>query len=69
MVSDSNKILTFQGHPEMTKESHQAILNSLSSTLAPPRSDADIARMMNELAQPHDGERIFLRTMEWVLQE
>lgn len=68
LKSDSNKILTFQGHPEMTGPIHQAILGSGFSAHLQDPSEEGVKRAMAELEQPHTGELAWGKVMNWVRQ-
>lgn len=67
-LSDSNAILTFQGHPEKDEETARLRLHDTARWFGfDALSDEKAwARLMMLMSTPHDGEMVWRRVFEWV---
>lgn len=67
-ISASDRILTFQGHPEMTYEISAALSASDNGTYKPSDKTATAAQdshLLHDISTPHDGGRIWKFIMNW----
>lgn len=68
-ISSSGRILTFQGHPELTSEISYILSGRDDGTYAPSKS-VDKNRkdiVIEEAGTPHDGQLIWRHIMKWAL--
>lgn len=65
LLSKDNRILTFQGHPELDAVLSQLFLELSGSSGS---SRPDVAGM-KAIDAPHDGEKIFEIVMRWASGE
>lgn len=64
-LSPNQKILGFQGHPEMTMLVASHILDADDGPYVAGHSHSEIADMYDSFKRPHDGAGIFARVLEW----
>lgn len=64
-MSDSNQVMTFQGHPEMTAKIAQGIVNARDPSYLADPSPEGIARLHNDLEKIEDGKKAFSKVMSW----
>lgn len=68
-ISRYGRIMTFQGHPELTSEISHMLSGRDDGTYKPTKSaktnDEDI--VIEDAGAPHDGELIWKYIMEWAL--
>ncbi|KIW57852.1 hypothetical protein PV05_02409 [Exophiala xenobiotica] len=64
-MSDSNQVMTFQGHPEMTAKIAQGIVNARDPSYLGDPSPEGIARLHNDLEKIEDGKKAFSKVMSW----
>jgi len=65
LLSKSNSVLFFQGHPELTEEFAVTILSG-SNDYVRSLSDSQRKAIIAAGRQPHDGRKIWRRIMQWV---
>ncbi|KAK9413752.1 putative Class I glutamine amidotransferase-like protein [Seiridium unicorne] len=61
-ISQSSNIITFQGHPELTAQISQALLDADDGSY-----QATAADLSPGVAAAHDGDMVWERIMEWVM--
>lgn len=68
-LADSGRILTFQGHPELTFEISTALSKGTDAYKPAPRADTttSAAPPLYDISTPHDGSRIWACIMKWAL--
>ncbi|KAH6949260.1 class I glutamine amidotransferase-like protein [Fusarium avenaceum] len=65
LLSKDNRVLTFQGHPEMDSELSQLFVATDDVSASPrPKLLTDL----KPIDAPHDGEAIFAAVMKWASQ-
>ncbi|KAK5211767.1 hypothetical protein LTS03_005076 [Exophiala xenobiotica] len=67
-MSDSNKVMTFQGHPEMTAKIAQGIVSARDPSYLPDPSPEGIAQLHNDLEKIEDGKKAFSKVMSWAFE-
>lgn len=67
-LSESNRILTFQGHPEMTADIARGILDHRDPLYLADPSPEGIARLQKDLEKMEDGKRAFATVMSWAFE-
>lgn len=71
-LSDSGRILTFQGHPELTYEISAAFStgpDAYKPVLKAETTNGDAPPLLYDISTPHDGGRVWAFIMEWALAE
>ena len=63
LLSRDNRILTFQGHPELNEAIQQSLIGGDDASYA---MRPELGKVIKPVDAPHDGERVFGRIMEWV---
>ncbi|EXJ77523.1 hypothetical protein A1O3_09750 [Capronia epimyces CBS 606.96] len=64
-MSDSEQMMTFQGHPEMTAHIAQGLVANKDGTYLPDPSPEGVARLNQALEKDEDGKKAFARVMAW----
>jgi GMP synthase-like glutamine amidotransferase len=67
-VSDSNQILTFQGHPDVTAKIAEEILKGEAGSFTCKLTAGELAKVKSSLDLPHDGLQVFGKIMDWILE-
>ncbi|ETN45929.1 uncharacterized protein HMPREF1541_00111 [Cyphellophora europaea CBS 101466] len=65
MRSDSDRILTFQGHPEMTAKIGRGIVGHGDPSYLPDPSPAGIEKLHRDLEKAEDGKQVWPVVMSW----
>ncbi|KAL3444536.1 class I glutamine amidotransferase-like protein [Aspergillus insuetus] len=65
LISRNNRILTFQGHPELNEIISQWIVDIDDPSYA---VRPELKQILKPLSAPHDGQAICQRIVEWVLE-
>ncbi|KAJ4417871.1 hypothetical protein N0V82_005928 [Gnomoniopsis sp. IMI 355080] len=71
-ISESDRIMTFQGHPEMTYEISKALSEGDNGTYKPSeKSEAASSRdeLLHDISTPHDGGRVWEVIMDWATRD
>lgn len=68
LISSANNVLSFQGHPEMTYEISQGLIDS-DTGLYTNRRNVDLNIALQDIASSHDGSRVFEKMMDWGLAQ
>lgn len=63
LISRDNRILTFQGHPELNEVISRSIVDTDDPSFA---VHPELKRVLKPISAPHDGHAIFRRIVEWV---
>jgi len=68
-LSDSNQIMTFQGHPEMTAAIARGLVDDKDPSYLPDPSPEGVARLHANLKKEQDGRKVFERIVSWAFEE
>lgn len=64
----SGRILTFQGHPEMTFDISQGLMKGDDGTYKPaPASASDV--ILHDISSPHEGRELWRSIMRWAARD
>lgn len=64
-MSDSDQVMTFQGHPEMTAKIAQGIISGRDVSYFPDPTPDGIAQLNRNLEKDEDGKKAFSKVMSW----
>ncbi|KIW46022.1 uncharacterized protein PV06_01715 [Exophiala oligosperma] len=64
-ISESDQVMTFQGHPEMTAKIAQGIISGRDASYFPDPTPEGIAQLNHNLEKDEDGKKAFSRVMSW----
>jgi glucosinolate gamma-glutamyl hydrolase len=67
-LSENGRILTFQGHPEMSVELARALMES-ESLYTRGLSEMEKRKLVDGAEGVHDGVAVWRRVLEWVGEE
>jgi len=67
-LSETGRILTFQGHPEMSVELARALIES-ESVYTKGLSEMEKRKLRDGAEGVHDGVAVWRRVLEWVGEE
>lgn len=71
-ISESERILTFQGHPEMTYDISKALSEGDNGTYKPSERKATAGNgdeLLHDISTPHDGGQIWNVIMNWATMD
>ncbi|KIW18116.1 hypothetical protein PV08_02404 [Exophiala spinifera] len=67
-MSDSDQVMTFQGHPEMTAKIAQGIIGGQDTSYLADPTPEGIAQLNRNLEKDEDGKEAFSRVMSWAFE-
>jgi hypothetical protein len=66
LLSPDNRIITFQGHPEMTNLVAKGILDADDGAYTGAATEQEVKEMYARFELSHDGVRILSRVIAWL---
>ncbi|KAH8679320.1 class I glutamine amidotransferase-like protein [Ilyonectria robusta] len=66
LLSLDNKIITFQGHPEMTNIVAKGILDADDGAYTAKATEEEVKEMYARFELPHDGQQVLQRVIKWL---
>ncbi|KAJ5114117.1 hypothetical protein N7456_002651 [Penicillium angulare] len=67
LISESCKILSFQGHPELNDSIGKELLLRGDRTYLQGKSPEEVKALVDSTQVPHDGQVMFANVMEWAI--
>jgi GMP synthase-like glutamine amidotransferase len=64
-LSESNTILTFQGHPEMSEKMARLLVQG-ESMYTEGLGEGEVKSLVERAGEEHDGVEVWRRVLEWV---
>lgn len=64
-LSESNRILTMQAHPEMTGQIARDIIAVRDPSYFPDPTPEGMTKLCKDLDAEHDGREVFARALTW----
>lgn len=65
-MSESDRILTFQGHPEMTCEISKTLSEGDTGAYKPTAANSEL---VEDISTPHDGSEIWKVILSWTMKD